>query len=306
MLDIIPHIQYLVSHKDCVVLPGWGAFISKRVNASVSDGIMYPQTRTTTFNQDITEDDGLIVESVVRKNGILYAVAKKDVATAVKWLKSLCDIAGFLNIPRVGTMRRDKNGNVIFTESEDSVLSYAYMSLPSIAVEDHKPETKAKPKAVQEGEKVVAKSNSGGSGVFGKVVATVAILIALGIALSSPVLVDRNKNQFASIPAPKITSAKTITIPTPAEPKMLYIPIPNPKTATEQAASFYVVVSSYTNNEQANRFIKEHPDEKLTVFESDDRFRVVAASANTFMEAQQIKHDTGLDSRFPDAWILKK
>ncbi|MDE5838179.1 MAG: hypothetical protein K2K52_02045 [Paramuribaculum sp.] len=297
MLDIIPHIQYLVSRKDCVVLPGWGAFIANHVNAFVADGIMYPPARSLAFNPDINHDDGLIVASVVRRHGIRFSAAKAAVASAVEQLRNLYDIAGYVTIPRIGTLRRDENGKTIFSPVNDSVASASFMSLPSFAV------TEQKPQSVKVGEKITALS---GIRTFGKIAASVAILIGLAITLSTPVIVDRSRNQFASMPAPAITPAKSITLHAPAEPQVLYIAKPDAETATEPAVSFYLIVSSHNSAAEANRFIAAHPGENLTVFESDNRFRIVAATAPSFNRAQQIKADSQFAARYPDAWILKK
>lgn len=62
---------------------------------------------------------------------------------------------------------------------------------------------------------------------FGRVAASVAVLLALGTVLSTPVLIDRSSRQFASIgapsvtipeptPVPEATGALFITAPTPA------------------------------------------------------------------------------------------
>ncbi|MDE6049687.1 MAG: hypothetical protein K2G09_08370, partial [Paramuribaculum sp.] len=96
MLDIIPHIQYLLLRKDCVVLPGWGAFITNRVNAYVADGVMYPPSRTIAFNPSLNHDDGDLTASVARQCGIRFEAAKASVTAAIEQLRRLYNIVGYV------------------------------------------------------------------------------------------------------------------------------------------------------------------------------------------------------------------
>ncbi|MDE5744360.1 MAG: hypothetical protein K2H84_01710 [Paramuribaculum sp.] len=304
MLDIIPHIQYLLLRKDCVVLPGWGAFITNRVNAYVADGVMYPPSRTLAFNPSLNHDDGDLTASVARRCGVRFEAAKASVTASIEQLRRLYNIVGYVTFPRIGTLSRDENGMTIFTPAEDSIASVSYMALPAVTLENYQPV------AVQAGAEVAKLS---GIRKFGRIAAAVAVLIGLGITLSTPVLVDREKTDLAAIPAPEITPAKTISLPAnaetvtaPAGQQVLYIPTPSPELTTETAASFYIIVSSHSSAAEANKFIETHPGRNLTVFESDNRFRIVAASAHTYNEALKIKSEAEISSRYPDAWILKK
>lgn len=309
MLDIIPHIQYLVTCNDCVVLPGWGAFIASHVRAYVSDGIMYPPSRVLGFNPSVNHDDGLLVASVVRRESMPYQTAKAAVAAGVEQLRNLYDIAGFVTIPRIGTLRRDKDSNTIFTPAADSIASAEFLALPTMEV------SVAVPESVNEGEKVTRISGIRG---FGRVAAAVAVLVGLGITLSTPVLVDRENNHFASIPAPAVTAAKTITLPSvEAANEAFYIAKPD-SSATETVAisadapkivpeaSYYLIVSSHSNIGEAKKFVEMHQGDNLTIFESDNRYRIVAATGTTFEEARSLKADDSFNSRYPDAWVLRR
>ncbi len=183
------------------------------------------------------------------------------------------------------------------------------MALPAMEV------SAALPEPVSEGEKVARIS---GIRAFGRVAAAVALLIGLGITLSTPVMVDRDSNHFASIPAPAVTAAKTITLPAVetaqqdfyiAKPdstsiETIAIPAETPKISAE--ASYYLIVSSHSNIGEAKKFVELHQGDNLTIFESDNRYRVVAATGASFDEARRLKADNGFNSRYPDAWVLRR
>ena len=71
MYNLSLHIEYLLLHHDCVVVPGLGAFINVR-HAAYFDAVTrvwHPMTREVRFNGALTHDDGLLSSSYARKEG---------------------------------------------------------------------------------------------------------------------------------------------------------------------------------------------------------------------------------------------
>jgi hypothetical protein len=62
MYSITRHIEYLVSRHDCVVVPGWGAFIAQYEPARIDaeSGLIVPPSRAISFNQSVMHNDGLL------------------------------------------------------------------------------------------------------------------------------------------------------------------------------------------------------------------------------------------------------
>jgi hypothetical protein len=314
VIDIIQHIQYLVSRHDCVILPGWGAIVAQHVPACVSDGILYPPVRKLGFNPAVNHNDGMLAHSVARREGISYDSAVAAVTAAIAKLRNLYDVAGLLALPRIGTLRRDSSGTMSFIPVADakSIANIAFFELPVMEVVDNARQESAS-------EAVVRLS---GLRAFARGAAAVAAMIALGITLTTPVIVNRADTSFASVPAPKVTAAKAVNLPlaAPAD-STLFIAVPNHADATDTlklapapaavaakalAPTFYLIVSSHANRAEANAYVAARPDEKLTVFESDRRFRIVAATGSSFNEAVALKSNADFSRRHPDAWVLRK
>ena len=73
MLTILPHIEYLIRNNDCVIVPGFGAFISHIVPASLGeDGLLTAPCRLLGFNEALQHNDGLLANSLMRKSGVSY------------------------------------------------------------------------------------------------------------------------------------------------------------------------------------------------------------------------------------------
>ena len=69
MFSIIEHIEYLITCHDCVVVPGWGAFIAN-YDASTYDAtknVMARPRRSIGFNASVSHNDGLLAQSLMRR-----------------------------------------------------------------------------------------------------------------------------------------------------------------------------------------------------------------------------------------------
>ena len=89
METVILHIEYLLRHHECVVLPGWGAFIARRVPASFcmqGNVLMTPPSRGLAFNAELREDDGLLVSSMCRREKMSYPEAADYVRRQVEYI----------------------------------------------------------------------------------------------------------------------------------------------------------------------------------------------------------------------------
>lgn len=321
VIDIIPHIQYLVSRQDCVVLPGWGAFIASYMPASVSDGMLMPPSRIVGFNPDVNHNDGVLATSVARRERISYDTASSAVVAAVARLRELYDVAGQLNVPRIGTFRRDADGAMTFTPADagESVAGMIYRGLPAVEIEMR--EVAGGGDAVETGERVAA---IGGLRAFGRVAAAVAVMLGLGITLSTPIAVDNSRMNYASVPAPRVTAAKPAVIPPVVSPDArLFAVIPDSATATATVtpeakaaapapesvagvARFYLIVSSHTSAAEARHYIAQRPDENLATLFRDGRYRVYAATGATFEAAKALTANADFARRHPDAWVYRR
>ena len=76
MLTIVRHIEYLLEHNDCVVVPGFGAFIGNIQSAKEdTTGQLLPPCRVLGFNNAITHNDGVLANSIMRRDGVSYEKA---------------------------------------------------------------------------------------------------------------------------------------------------------------------------------------------------------------------------------------
>ena len=124
---LIKHLQYLLRHNECVILPGLGAYICHNVPALIDKkkGIVIEPFRYISFNSDIITNDGLLIESVSRGESIPYETAATLINEEIDRIKSTLDRVGFFMFPRIGRIVRKKN-TLQFVPDSDSSLYNPY------------------------------------------------------------------------------------------------------------------------------------------------------------------------------------
>lgn len=88
MLELIRHIEYLLTEHDCVLVPGLGGFVLQYVPARFSDDrkSIQPPGKQITFNSSLSYNDGLLAQSLMRTLDIDYG---KAVAMIDHWVDEI-------------------------------------------------------------------------------------------------------------------------------------------------------------------------------------------------------------------------
>lgn len=79
--DISAHIRELLFRHDCVILPGFGAFIGNYFpsRSDRKEGLFEPPSRKITFNRHLTGNDGLLIGHVSSVLDVGYGKAREIV-----------------------------------------------------------------------------------------------------------------------------------------------------------------------------------------------------------------------------------
>lgn len=110
MIDINLYINDLLYLHDCVILPGFGGFVTNYVNASISEkNIFFPPRKIVAFNIKLINDDGLLINYIVDKESITYTEAKGLVIDYVRNLKNTLNSLKEINFEGIGYFKIDNN-----------------------------------------------------------------------------------------------------------------------------------------------------------------------------------------------------
>lgn len=140
--DISAYIRELLFRHDCVIIPGFGAFIGNYFHARIDrkEGVFYPPARMITFNRHLTGNDGLLIGHVSADCGIGYSEARDLVSEWSEDLRARIMSGNSVMLDYLGTFTLNNEGVIIF-EPDMSVnyllTSYGLSSYQRHPVSDY-------------------------------------------------------------------------------------------------------------------------------------------------------------------------
>ena len=118
----------LVKH-NCVIIPDFGGFVSKRVSSKIDfdQGIIIPPAKHLLFNKHLVANDGLFLTAYADRNGLRYIEAEEKLKEIVLNLKKDLSSGKALMFSRIGVMKRSTDGFYTFSQDKEfNLLSDAY------------------------------------------------------------------------------------------------------------------------------------------------------------------------------------
>lgn len=138
MLQLSRHIELLLAENDCVVIPGFGGFITHEMPAQWNrkESIFFPPTRTLGFNPQLKMNDGLLVQSYMKITGNNYAQASEMLDKDVKKITETLRREGKVDFPRIGNISYLADNRYDFSPYENQLLSPAYYGLDYFGIKE--------------------------------------------------------------------------------------------------------------------------------------------------------------------------
>lgn len=118
MSVIIDYVSDLLYRNECVVVPGFGALVTRRIPAKLDDasGEMHPPRKNILYNGHITENDGLLVNYIADIESISYNSARYKVEEFVQQQLKTLSKDGKLNWNKLGLFTKS-GAEIHFTPS---------------------------------------------------------------------------------------------------------------------------------------------------------------------------------------------
>lgn len=332
MKNLERHIARLVATHNCVILPGFGAFLGHSVSAyyNVKEQLFMPPHRTLGFNPQITIDDSLLVSDYMSSEKVSYETAANMVQHDIKNLRNMLLRKGSLRFGELGTFFMDINEQITF-EPEKNCIDDAYnYGLEPLAI---------KQLHMQQEKVIVIKRRE----LKKYIVAVAAIILTFlfvtpvsdqmfndnlkaslsGFASSEHISlmqqfsasapaqvnniaeceitpVDFSKNTTTA-PAKEITETKKSV----AMQKIAPIAKKSSNITEATTPKHYIIVASCPSAENAQLAISELSAKKTaeyTVVKCGKRYRIAINNYSTASDAQNALQE--YHGTFPDAWVL--
>ncbi len=117
-MSISKHIIELLYNHSCVIVPGFGAFLTKSIAASQSNDVFSPRKKLVTFNGMLKENDGLLANEISATENISYNAALKKIKKDVKTLLSSLNTSE-VEIESIGLFKLNAEKKIQFQPNLD-------------------------------------------------------------------------------------------------------------------------------------------------------------------------------------------
>ncbi len=118
---IIKSVRELLYNHECVIIPEFGAFITKYVPAKI-DSVTHrftPPSKEMVFNSFLDNDDSLLVDYISLKNKVTKEEAKSSVHNFVVDMTRLLHDDKKVDFDGIGTLSIDSDDSYVFKSAED-------------------------------------------------------------------------------------------------------------------------------------------------------------------------------------------
>lgn len=121
-MHIETYISDLLYRYDCVTIPEFGAFLTKRISAKMDESshTFYPPKKVISFNEQLKHNDGLLASYIADAEDITYEVAVQKISKQVKSINAFLIEGETLNFSNIGDLILNADGKIIFEPSNNS------------------------------------------------------------------------------------------------------------------------------------------------------------------------------------------
>lgn len=318
---IILHISYLLTHHDCVVVPGLGAFLNHYREAWIDEKtfVFHAPSVSVGFNPEIDYNDWMLADSISRREEISRESAMRIVTEEVKSMRYQLESDREISLGELGILRFNGGSTPEFIADPDKADS-AFAGLRDINLNDTD-------EVVSIGEHMAPARNRHPliTGFLRVAACFAAILMAATLFLHISGDDNRSDVHFASIDSGLSAYALADALwgnNPPATPELVIAGVVEKQTEVEvkhviNASSreitringddpYLVIVGSFASAEQAETFMSRHGDYNLGLMTTDGNYRVYAASARSIQAALEAADSPLFKERFAQSWVLKQ
>lgn len=114
------YLKELLYRYNCVVIPGFGAFLTQKKSAVLhkASNTFYPPTKVLSFNKQLTSNDGLLVSYMAQAEKTGYETMLRSVNDTVANWNTLLKKGDRLALPNIGELWQNSEGKLQFQPAE--------------------------------------------------------------------------------------------------------------------------------------------------------------------------------------------
>ena len=335
MLELVRHIEYLLTEHDCVLVSGLGGFVLQYVPARFSEDrkSIQPPGKQITFNSSLSYNDGLLAQSLMRTLDIDYG---KAVAMIEHWVdeikRSFSEPGDSYAFGELGTFVLSDERSLIFEPPASCLFGISAFGLKKLNIcplgQLHKDENVAEPKLRSKKRDVVYIPVN--KSFVRQLIAAAAIIILL-LMISTPMSEMKTTSDYASLVSSELfengkdgeIEINDIVSLQQGNDSVIaaennFSTVQKSEQDNSQVANisdsdvvrpYIVVVATLSGKQAALRQLEQFKQQGVTadlkIYETSKKVRIYIDSFSEKEEAQKFLMTLrNGDSPFSDAWVM--
>lgn len=115
------YISNLLYYNECVVVPGFGAFLTRYFPAEINAAthMFRPPSKRVAFNARIQENDGLLAQHIAKTEGVSFEKAMESIEISVRSWKKVLRSGKKVNLTGIGRLYMSDIGKLQFNPAHD-------------------------------------------------------------------------------------------------------------------------------------------------------------------------------------------
>lgn len=139
-------ISELLYRHDCVIVPGFGGFVSRSHSAGFNKGnnLLFPPAKHILFNRNLIHNDGLLVTSLMERNAVSFEEATRLTEEYRQYIQSLLSAKKRFELQNIGLLYIDSENSLRFEAKADmnflfDAFGFEPVTANELPVESEKP-----------------------------------------------------------------------------------------------------------------------------------------------------------------------
>jgi len=118
-MKITNHISDLLYRYECVIIPDFGGFISNEKPAwlNAKTNTFYPPFKALSFNANLKQNDGLLVNYIAKAEGCTYQDAIEGIKKTIAVWQNNLNKNKSITLDKIGSLQLNSQGKIVFEPS---------------------------------------------------------------------------------------------------------------------------------------------------------------------------------------------
>ena len=311
MISMIEHIEYLMLSNDCVVVPGFGAFIAQYTSSNncAQNSTFTSPKRSISFNASINHNDGLLANSIAKKASIPYAEALKQIEKSTTICRQALSDGSEVPFGRLGFFISNAEGHIEFIPfhhelANDDFFGLQSFSFPTLAERNAQAATEETVSETYSEPEINIGRRNWFSHKAVQIAASIVMLVCLTFALSTPIIVDKPTHQLATLNVPTPTMPKHKVVKAEEISQQKQVKAVSEKKETNSNGRYAIIICSLKKQSQVAQYFQENKDiNPANVIKKNGYYMIYFNRGDNYQEL--VKEAKQMPKPYTEFWITQ-